>query len=210
MAKIQGKFTLVLESENLSAWMAINNTFTWIKGGKRAFPKDQYWNGVLIQLGQYLRWEDDMFMKGFEKIDLSWQGQPVETIEHDAFTDKDNPTWINIVVRDQKSELKDPMSKKHLRDLHIDPGCSLDQFLRPYPGGITLWSENGYKLLVEKNPAHEPHMKYVFTTEPENTYEVGIYVKGKAGRFPDVDKMVICEPKGPSLQQGGHQSPPQK
>lgn len=210
MAKIQGKFTLVLESENLSAWMAINNTFTWAKGGKQAFPKDQYWNGVLIQLGQYLRWEDDMYMKGFEKIDLYWQGKVVETIERDALTDKDNPTWINVVVRDQKSKLKDPMSKKHLRDLHLDPGCPLDGFMRPYPGGVTLWSENGYRVLVETNPDHEPHMKYAFSTGSDDVYEVEIYLKGKTGRFPDIDKMVICEPADPSLQQGGHQGPPQK
>ena len=210
MANTKGTFTLNLETENLASWMVTNNTFTWDK--KESVPqKERYWNGVLIQLGHYKRWEDGAEMHGFETVDLISQGQTVESIAPDAFTDPENPTWINVVVRSAGPKLMDPMSPKHLRDALIAPASSLDRYLKPYPGGITLWSQSGYNLSVLDNPAHEPHKQYIFTTSPKDTYEIDVFIKGKQKTFLDIDTIVIREPgQVRSLQQGSHSSPPQK
>lgn len=213
MAKTKGKFTLEIETEDLAAWMAINNTFAWDRQ-EQIDDKNRYWSGVLIQLGKYRKWEDNTQMPGFETIKLFSNGELVDTIEKDAFADPDKPTWINIVVRAQKSKLKDPMSRKHLRALRIAPPEKLDKFLDPTAGGITLWSENGYDLEVKNNKQHVRHKTYVFTTAAADEYEAEIYMKGANAprRHVAFDKLVICESDKktelPSLDHGSHNSPP--
>ena len=214
MAKTKGRFTVEIETENLAAWMAINNTFAWDRQ-EDISDKKRYWSGVLIQLGQYEKWEDNKPMQGFETIKFLSNGQVVHSIGKDAFADPAKPTWINVVVRDQKSKLKDPMARKHLRDLKLTPPEKLDRYLAPTAGGITLWSENGYELEAKNNKEHVPHKTYVFTTPEADEYEAEIYLKGAEhpGQHVAFDKLMICEPESDddhthSMGHGSHNSPP--
>lgn len=215
MAQIKGGFTLVLETENLAAWMPIVNTFAWD-------PNDptgdlyRYWNGILFQLGNYKRWKPPNqpveYMIGFDRIELYRQGELIkdETIRPDAFDDEKHPTWINIVARAEGSKLKEPMLPKHLADLKIAPPKSLDHYLKPYAGGVTLWSEKGYAVVVVVSEKHAPGKQYTFTTNSNQTYEVKISLKGEPHPVQEIDTLKICEPKMVRLQQGSHVSPPQQ
>ncbi|HZM71398.1 MAG TPA: hypothetical protein VFB95_13650 [Candidatus Cryosericum sp.] len=207
MAKHKGKFTLELQTENLAAWMPINNTFAWDKNAS-VDHDDRYWSGVLIQLGQYKKWGADQALQGFDKIDFYSNGKVEATIPNSAFTDNSKPTWINIVISKQNSKLMDPMSRKHLDDLRLDPPRTIDKYLKPYAGGITLWSENGYKVTVKSNPDFDGHKKHVFTTSTADNYEVEIYKEGASDpeHIQKIDKIVVSEL--PVLTHGSHDSPP--
>lgn len=210
----KGKFTLEIETENLAAWMVINNTFAWEKNedfGK----KERYWSGILIQLGQYKNWSYSNLMDGFESIKLFKGTEELAPIKASEFNEQNKPSWINIVVRTPGSEkdLKDPMNRGHLEKLRIAPAFSLDKFFFPHAGGITLWSENGFELQVKNNEVHKPHKTYTFTTFEADEYEVDFYMKGApvGDKSRAIDRLRICEPpeeERHSLYHGSHDSPP--
>lgn len=214
MKRTAPNFTLELQTENVAAWMPINNTFAW---NPKVGEKDQVlWHGVLIQLGQYVRWRDGQFMVGFEKIQLVGSNGETFKIARGAFENQhDNPTWINVVSKSDDGT--DPMTSDNLPNLcpkkPLPPGdpCSLDRFFKPFPGCITLWTQNGYDLKVQprkKGEEHYPHARYTFTIDQPCTVE--IKGAGAISSLPPIVSMVICEPPHPARQQGGHQSPPQQ
>jgi hypothetical protein len=202
-----GKFTVELETENVAAWMAINNTFAWAR--EEIENEKRYWSGVLIQLGQYVDWEDGSHLAGFLKIEYLLDGKPTgDTIGPDAFNELDKPTWINIVVRKSGSDLMDPMTRGHVEKLRIAPAHSLDKFLSPKAGGITLWSENGYELQVKNSEKYAPHKTYTFTTGDADEYRVDIYRKGSQAPDEPREFNGLKIHDTPCLGHGSHNSPP--
>ena len=127
---------LVIGDEDVAAWMAINNAFSRV-GNEDWDPAEKYWNGVLIQLGDYesiaLPREP---MEVFHSIIFEEEGTTVLTLTREDFLD--HLLWVNIVARDEDDDRDDPMTEQDLDRLKLDPPSRLHRYLHPIWGGVTF------------------------------------------------------------------------
>jgi hypothetical protein len=174
---------IIIQDVDLAAWTTINNTFNTNREGE--------WEGVLIQVGDYLD-ETGAVFDVFEDVTLLSRGEVVRRLRKFEFT------WINIVAVDPTRG--DPMDASHVGLLYPDPatpsacgdldtcavkrcGCdrppcgrpapgplfepclrlrSLHGFFRPF-GIITYWhGPDGYDIAV-RTPSAAAHDEHTFT-----------------------------------------------
>jgi hypothetical protein len=192
-----GKFELVLESENVGAWMAINNAFAFEWGDKPATPErrnvlsqpDAYWNGVLIQLGRFKRISDGQLMSGFRSIDFLHGVNTVGSLGQQDFNG--GIVWINIVYNQQgkppvqPSEFRTSIKLGEFQTTMFERAKALHHFLQPFPGGITLWHEKGYTIDATIDGPAPRHVRHTFTLDVPNPdvlrIEVLRLMRGDAG-----------------------------
>lgn len=211
MPQTTRRFRLVLEDENLAAWMVINNTFTWTppKPGETYNPATDYWTGVLFQLGTYEDFATKEQMAPFGSIKFLKEGKEVDLLTNEDFAEG-GPMWVNVVVRAPKSDKKSPMKVSHLRALRVSkmprPG-KLDFYFDPYAGGITFWSERGFTLKMEGNPKRPTHYQFVFDSLEGDSVAVEAYKGEKHRKLQPFDEIQVLDT--PGLPEGGHSSPPQ-
>jgi len=170
------KFELVLESENVGAWMAINNAFTFQWGdkptaaGNRSLGNgDSYWNGILVQLGRFWRISDGNLMNGFERIEFHHNQELKGFLKKEDFAR--GVVWINIVCH-QSNGREDPVRPHDFRErvklgevkasMIMDRAKPLHNYLQPFPGGITLWPETGYTIRATVGNGSLRHVSHAF------------------------------------------------
>lgn len=172
-ASATGRFELELQSENVGAWMAINNAFTYDWGsstsrspGARApHSHEFYWNGVLVQLGKLRNIENDELMEGFKEIQF-WGKSGLIGILAPRDFEGGNIVWINIVKKGSRQEpvplraFRERFKLGEIRESGFARARSLHHYLQPYPGGITLWHEDGYE--VAASFSENRHMSHTF------------------------------------------------
>lgn len=114
---MSSEFKIIINLEDLCAWMPINNSFTFdrwnknleeehnikVKKGEEGPP---FWRGVLIQLGKYQRARDHKYYKRSSRGEMDVLDEqhaitflsgssPIHVIKKKTIIDKD--IWINIV-----------------------------------------------------------------------------------------------------------------
>ena len=176
------EFEFVIESENVGAWMAINNAFTFEWGRpvseKKALPPGRrsptldskaYCNGILVQLGKFWRVEDGELMSGFHQIEF-WNGKKLVGFLNQLDLTGESPVWINIVARKKRPDepvrlhdFRERMKLGEPKETGFDPPEELHHYLEPYPGGITLWPEDGYKIDATIRAGNPQHVSHTFT-----------------------------------------------
>ena len=184
-----GRFDVVLESENVAAWMAVNNAFTFAWGtpvttktpGRRdANRPESYWNGVLIQLGKFRCIEDDELLDGFKRIDFFSGKRRVGFLEPTDFQNG-NIVWINIVNRGGRKDEPVPLAAfrerlklGQIKGESFARANPLHHYLQPYPGGITIWNESGYTVRAEGRNGNGSlkHVRQTFTLEAPAQIEI--------------------------------------
>jgi hypothetical protein len=200
-------FSLIIKDECLSAWMAINNTFTATRS--KQWPRaKRYWDGVFFQLGKYKRRADGKFMDILDAVTL-YEGST--TIEAFSGADlRDNTIWINIVADRKRSLLADPMVKSHLRRL-VRTGRTLHNYFKPYRSCITFWQdrENGYRLVAEQKAAGGLHNKYTFTCPITDDFRVEVMVNGRGPQILKQVTKIVVSVKGGG-DHGDFMNPPQR
>ena len=160
-----GEFELILETENVGAWMAINNAFTFdwgdsasmgrhvSRGGRNLKNSRAYWNGVLVQLGRFWGADDHQLMEGFTDIQFCSNNDVKLALKPEDFQG-DSIVWINIVSDKKTAEAPVPLQDfrqwsklGQIKEKKVfDRPSTLHHYLEPYPGGITLWHEDGYTI----------------------------------------------------------------
>ncbi len=206
MPKKEDRIKIVLEDENLAAWMVINNTFTW-KKDQHYDPAENYWTGVLFQLGTYTNVSTGDHLPPFGSIKFLKDG-----IEVGLFTTNDfrrgDPMWVNIVVGAPGSKKNPPMKQAHLKALRVSknpaPG-TLDYYFKPFPGGITFWSETGFKMKMGREQG--THYELVFESKEGDPVAFQIYKGEHPQNMPSFNEIQILNI--PGLPEGSHSSPPQ-
>lgn len=99
---------LVIEDSELVSWMTINNTFN-------QDPGHTPWDGVLIQIGDYL--DDGDPFNIFESVTFEdSKGTNLKTLDAGTFQ------WIDIVAVDTTRTA--PMTSSHLSLLYPEPGTT--------------------------------------------------------------------------------------
>jgi hypothetical protein len=136
---------VIIEDECLAAWMTINNTFT-AKGQSHWDAQTQLWDGVMIQLGQYVlvpQHQGNKPVCELHSVQFKASDNIVREILADEFQKR--AIWINVVAG-QAPDLLDPMLPQHLESIFPDPvpaGEKLHVSLKPTRGGITIWQLRG-------------------------------------------------------------------
>ena len=161
-----------INDRRLAAWTVLDNAFTATKEELRA-PRDQwFWNGILIQLGVYDMIEGGQ-TQGFDEISIT-AGGAVETILREQFIN--NQMWINIVAKASRQRM--PFEVGHAYQLVPGDDRALRKHFHPYPGVITLWTENGYELDANPTDLAATRHSHDFKTNAADSASVEIYHKG--------------------------------
>lgn len=204
--------TLEIEDEDVGVWMAINNAFSRV-GNEDWNPGDKYWNGVLIQLGDFETMASSHApMEVFHSVVFKEGSNEVLTLSRADF--KSHLLWVNVVARDQDDDRDDPMTANDLDRLKLDPPSRLHRYLHPIWGGITLWQgrEEGYGVAsTTLDDDLHPHAAYSFRIIGTEEVEVQVYKDGVADSEHDLSDVdtILVRAEG-DISHGGHRNPPQE
>ena len=162
-------FTVEIAIEDLAAFMPINNSFCKTAGEN--WPKHSpYWNGVLIQLGEYethgdqqqIKKEDrthfegkrmDVFHRDEAVVFYRQDGSPATQLTLSLDELKTQCYWINVIPTKPKN-INDGENEERPRDLPLTVGDIGDlgivnpirpvcRHFKPFGGGITFWYDVG-------------------------------------------------------------------
>jgi len=201
-------FKLLLETENLAAWMAINNAFACHKRrGTEDWPDDEYWNGVLVQLGRFKRVADEKRpLDPYSKIEIEFDDgkKPKELLRKNY-----KELWINVV--DKPTGKLPPMERAHCRDLLIGGDHKrLHHYLIPDEGGITLWPSKGYRVDVEPTGQSNSRRSFAFEFDHSKDFQVDLYRNNEQQpeSLKNVKQITVCAPDG--APGDTHKNPPQR
>jgi len=207
MGNTSKPFSLIIKDECLSAWMAINNTFTARKH-KRWPRAERYWDGVFFQLGKYKRLTDRKYMDILGSVTLLEGSKAVWVLP--AAELKGNSIWINIVANRVGSGVDSPMETADLPRLrHFRR--SLHYYFKPYKSCITFWQnrDDGYSLVAEQKGAGGYHNRYTFNCPITDDFRVEVMVNGQGPQIlKQVTKIVVSVKGGGN--HGDYINPPQR
>ena len=211
---------LTIEHENLAAWMTINNTFVeYSKWDKEV----HYWNGVMIQLGNFTDHQDKSLVPAFKTITLD--GAKKIVLSREDF--EKHTIWINLIPEDL-GEVPDrqdkaisqralPMHSGDWRRLFPDKeGRSIHQHLKPFAGGITIWPKRNLTVVIEPRKVSDNSDEYVnrtHTFEWSESMRAQVFQDGSDGPIHDIPGIVavtIVGAEKDGLPDGIHQDPPQR
>lgn len=208
--------SLVIGDSNLATWMPINNSFS-------VNHETSLWEGVLIQLGDYVDEQGDPLGVRGTVILRDRRGR-TRQLKNTEFR------WINIVAVD--SFRGEPMGSGDVAALFPDPAnpgaCNaVEQCVESSCGGagssalldrcqrkrslhgrfvpvsiITYWhGQNGYEVSVNQLTATR-HNQYAFTFKDE----VAVFVDGQAAEFGRLERIDVVIEDG--FNHGLHEEPP--
>lgn len=208
---------IIIEDEDLAAWMTTNNTFIATPSGGWSNSK-HLWNGVLIQLGDYQEMGTPSGtppMALVQSVKFEQGGTTVKTLTRQDFTQANHTIWINVVAKSQSDPRNDPMGPGDLAALRVTQPKSLRYYFNPFRGGITFWQNrnNGYTIKAMENANGGLHNSFTFRFQREDDFSVEIYDIDSSSTgatspqtLTDIDTIRISAAGGPS--HGSQQNPP--